>query len=135
MREFNNQLEEGIAQFKAFPGSTSQQLNHHLIPVLQEHEYNGAIIYIGIKDLIKNPNENKYATKIPRGVIDIALQCQNHNIGTVFISSIVYSTKVNYELLYKVNNFLHEECVKNGFYFIDNAAVTERDLWKEGQKR
>ena len=54
------------------------------------------------------------------------------NIGTLFISSIVYSTKVNYELLCKVNNLLHEECVKNGFYFIDNSAVTERDLWKDG---
>ena len=22
--------------------------------------------------------------------------------------------------------------MKNGFYFIDNSAVTERDLWKDG---
>ena len=36
--------------------------------------------------------------KIVRNVIDIALQCPNHNVGTVFISSIVYSTKANYEL-------------------------------------
>ena len=32
----------------------------------------------------------------------------------------------------KLNSFLHEECVKNGFYFIDSSAVTERDLWKDG---
>ena len=82
--------------------------------------------------MIKNPNENRDATKIVRDGIDIALQCQNHNIGTVLISSIVYITKVNYELLCKAKNFLHEECVKNGFYFIDNSAVTERDLWKDG---
>ena len=60
--------------------------------------------------------------------MDIALQCRNHNIGTVFIFSIVYSTKVNYELLWKLNNFSHVECVKNGFCFIDNLAVKERDL-------
>ena len=132
MREFNNHLEEGIAHVKAFPGSKSQQLNHHSIPILQEYEYDGAIIHVGINDLIKNPNENKDATKITRDVIDIALRCRSHNIGTVFISSIAYSTKVNYELLCKVNNFLHEECVKNGFYFIDNSAMTERDPWKDG---
>ena len=40
--------------------------------------------------------------------------------------------KVNYELLCKVNNFLLKECVKNGFYFIDNSEVRERDLWKDG---
>ena len=89
-------------------------------------------MHVGINDLIKNPNENKVATKIRRDVIDIALQCRSHNIGKVFISSIVYSTKVNYELLWKVNNFLCKECVKNGFHFIDNSAVTERDLWKDG---
>ena len=27
---------------------------------------------------------------------------------------------------------LHEKFVKNGFYVIDNSAVTERDLWKDG---
>ena len=73
MREFNNHLEEGIAHRKAFPGSKSQQLNHNSIPILQEYEYYGAIIHIGINDLIKNPNENKDATKITKDVIDIAL--------------------------------------------------------------
>ena len=42
----------------------------------------------------------------------------------------MYDTKVNYVLLYKVNNLLHEECLKNDF--IDNSAVTERDLWEDG---
>ena len=77
MREFNNHLEEGIAHLKAFPGSNSQQLNHHSIPILQEYEYDGAIIHVGINDLIKNPNENKDVTKITRDIIDIALQCYN----------------------------------------------------------
>ena len=44
----------------------------------------------------------------------------------------MYSAKVNYELLCKLNSFLHEVCVKIGFYFIDNSAVMERDLWKDG---
>ena len=81
--------------------------------------------------MIKNTNENKDVTKVARDVIDIALQCRNHNIGTVFISSIVYSTMAHYELLCKVNNILHKECVKNGLYFIDNAAMTQRGLWKD----
>ena len=54
MREFNNHLEEGIADFKAIPGSKSQQLNHHSIPILQDHKYDGAIIHVGINDLTKN---------------------------------------------------------------------------------
>ena len=96
---------------------------------MQEDEYDGTVLHVGINDLIKNPNENKSTTKIARDVINIKLQYQNHNIGTVFISSIVYGTNVNYELLGKLNRFLHEECVTNGFYFVDNSVATERDLW------
>ena len=75
MTEFNKHLEQRIAYLKTFPGSKVQQLNHHSIPILQEHEYDGAIIHVGIKDLTKNPNENKDTTKIARNVIDIALKC------------------------------------------------------------
>ena len=117
MREFNEHQEEGIAHFKAFPGSKAQQLNHHLILILQKHKYDGAIIHVGINYFINNPNENRDTTKIASGIIHIALQYRNHNTGTVFISSIVYSTIVNYELLSKLNSSLHEECVKNGFFY------------------
>ena len=60
MRECNKHLEKGIAHLKAFPGSKAQTLNHHSIQILQEHEYSGAIIHMGINDFIKNPNENKH---------------------------------------------------------------------------
>ena len=33
--------------------------------------------------------------------------------------------------MYKLNSFLHKECVKNAFYFIDDSVVTERDIWKD----
>ena len=59
---------------------------------------------------------------------NIALQCRNHNLFPV----LCIVPKVNYQLLCKVNNFLHEECVENGFGFIDNLEVTEKNLCKDG---
>ena len=53
MRKFNNHLEEGIVHLKAFPGFKSQQLNHHSIPILQEHEFGRTIIHVEINDVIK----------------------------------------------------------------------------------
>ena len=35
MREFNKHLEERIARVKAFPGSKSQQLPYHSVPIEQ----------------------------------------------------------------------------------------------------
>ena len=52
-----------------------------------------------------------------------------YNAETKTLVQNLFPGKVNN---FKVNNFLHEEYVKNGFYFIDNSAVTERDLWKDG---
>ena len=76
MREFNNHLEEGIASLKAIADSKSQQLKHLSTSILQKYEHDGAIIHVGINDLIKNPNENKDAKKTARDVIDIALKCR-----------------------------------------------------------
>ena len=64
VREFNKHLEKRIAHLQTFPGSKSQQLNHHSIPILKEHEYDETIIHVGMNSLIKNPNVNKDTKKL-----------------------------------------------------------------------
>ena len=49
-----------------------------------------------------------------------------------FVSGIVYCANVRYETVQNLNKSLYEECMKYGFCFIDNGAVSERDLWKDG---
>ena len=49
-----------------------------------------------------------------------------------FVSGIVYCTKVRYEKIQILNKSLYEECMKYGFCVIDNRAVLEKDLWKDG---
>ena len=52
MKEFNKKLNGGIAHLKPFPGSKAKQMDHHhVIPVLEEHQYDAAAIYVGINDL------------------------------------------------------------------------------------
>ena len=65
-------------------------------------------------------------------IIKIALRCRSHNIATIFISSIAYSTKVNLELIRNLNGLLYNVCTKYGFHFVDNGAVSKCDLWKDG---
>ena len=54
------------------------------------------------------------------------------SIGKVFGSGIVYCTIVRYETIQNLNKSLYEECMKYGFCFIDNGAISEKDLWKDG---
>ena len=128
MGEFNQFLQEGKAYLKPFPGAKAKQLNHHATVVLAQHQYDSAIIHVGINDLLNGSS----IKQISKDVIEIAQQCRNRSIGKVFVSGIVYCTKVRYETIQNLNKSLYEECRKYGFCFIDNGAVSEKDLWKDG---
>ena len=54
MKEFNKNLNGGIAHLKPFPGSKAMQMDHHAIPILEEHRYDTAAIPGGINDLLKS---------------------------------------------------------------------------------
>ena len=100
MKEFNKNLNGGIAHLKPFPGSKAKQMDHYDIPILKEHQYDAAVIHVGINDLLKS-RTNINESKIAKDIIDIALPCRSHNIATIFISSIVYSTKISHTKIQK----------------------------------
>ena len=39
IKEFNKYLNGGIAHLKSFRGSKAKQMDHHVIPILEEHQY------------------------------------------------------------------------------------------------
>ena len=98
VKEFNRNLNGSIAHLKPFPGSKAKQMDHHSIPILEEHQYDAATIHVGIDDLLKS-RTNINVSKIAKDVINIALRCRSHNIATIFISRIVYSTKVCHTII------------------------------------
>ena len=73
-------------------------LQCNAIPVLKEQYYDAAGIHVGINDLLISSSK-KSVDEICDDIIKIALRCRNHNIATIFISSIGYSTKVNLQLI------------------------------------
>ena len=129
MGEFNSFIKKGEISLKAFPGAKAKELNHYTIPLLQDNTYDGAIIHVGINDLLSS---DKSTSNICKEITNIGLRCRNYNIGMIFISSIAYSSKVNPSLLQQLNGLLFDECRRNGFKFVDNGAVSEIDLWTDG---
>ena len=75
---------------------------------------------------------NINVSEIAKDIINIALGCRSHNIATIFISSIVYSTKVSHAIIQKLNELLLNECTKHGFHLVDKGAVSNENLWKDG---
>ena len=51
--ELNCLINSGKVHFKSFPGSKANQLNHHAMPILEEHQDDSAAIHVGTNDLLK----------------------------------------------------------------------------------
>ena len=120
-------LNGGIAHLKSFPGSKAKQMDHHVIPILEEHQYGAAVIHVGIKDLLKN-RTNINVSEIAKDIINIAFRCRSHSIATIFISSIAYSTKVSHMIIQKLNELMLNKCTKYDFHLVDNGTVSKENM-------
>ena len=127
MKEFNKNLNGGIAHLKLFPRLKVKQMEHHAMPILEEHQYDAAAIHVGINDLLKSRTNIK-VNEIAKNIINIALRCRSHIIATIFISSVVYSTKVAHTIIHKLNGLFLNERTEYGFHLEDNGAVSKEDL-------
>ena len=132
MGELNCHINDGKVHLKSFNGSKANQLNHHTIPILQEHQYDATAIHVGINDLLQGMPNNVTVDSICNDILEIALRCRNHNIGEVFFSSVVDSFKLSNALIQQLNNLLYKKCIEYGYSFINNGAVSKVDLWTDG---
>ena len=53
MGEFNQFLQEGRAYFKPSPQAKAKHLKHYATAVKEQHNYDSAIIHVGINYLLK----------------------------------------------------------------------------------
>ena len=54
MKHLNSQVKEGRIHLKAFPSAKANQLNHYVVPTLEEFHYDCAIIHVGINDILRS---------------------------------------------------------------------------------
>ena len=75
---------------------------------------------------------NTNVNEVTKNIINVVLRCRSHNIATIFISIIVYSSKVSHKIIKKLNELLLNACTKDGFHLIGNGAVSKKNLWSNG---
>ena len=56
VRDFNCELENGLANIKAFPDTTSRELFHYATPKLEDSNFNEDTLHFGTNDLLQNRN-------------------------------------------------------------------------------
>ena len=124
-------IQGGRIHVKAFPGAKSTQLNHYVIPTLEEYSYDAAIIHVCINDILRS--EHDQLDKLPRIIIRLGNTCQEYNIGNIYIyiSAILPSTRTEINI-FDINKKLRDLCMKYNFEFIDHEQITIKYLWNNG---
>ena len=106
MESFNSYINGGDVKLKSFPGCRVTQSEHHTIPILEEQQYDAAEICVGINDLLPNNLTTKSMDEISNDIINIANRCCSQIVATIFISSIAYNARVNFQLICNINGLL-----------------------------
>ena len=52
-REFNNEIKNGYAKFKIFPGADSKEILRYINPTLESGNYYSAVLQIGVSELLQ----------------------------------------------------------------------------------
>lgn len=87
---------------------------------------------VKINNFLKNSLTPKDTDAISNDIINNKLKFRSLNIATIFLSSITYSTQINFQLIRNLNSLLYNACIKYSFKFVDNGAVSKSDLCKGG---
>ena len=127
--DFNKELKNGKAIFQSFSGADTKQLDHYILPPLVDDKPDAVIIHVGTNDILTNANHEEIA----RNIIKTGLNCKNHGVNDVVISSVLVKKNPNLNaLIRRVNDLLCDLWSMNGFGYICNDAITTEYLWKDG---
>ena len=129
IREFNCYITNATARLKCFPGATSKELTHYVVPTLQEESFNSALIQIGINDILKDQSDLQFGLLL-RNIVEIPQRCKDHSIEEIIISSLIVTERIDPNLLARANAPLCSICRVNGFYLVDNSNISVDNLFK-----
>ena len=59
-------------------------------------------------------------------------KCRNYGVNNIFLSGIVFTTRVSLDILIQVHNKISNFCSTNGLYYIDNRNIRADCLYKDG---
>ena len=94
IKEIMRQIQGGKIHVKAFPEAKSTQLNNYLKPTQDQHSYDAAIMHLGVNDILRSKDYDDL-DKLPGNIIKVANTCQMYNIGKMYMSAILLSTRTN----------------------------------------
>ena len=126
MHKFN-QYTDGVARLKGFPGATSKELAHYVVPNLKEKSFHTSLIHVEINNLMDQSELQQQL--VLQNIMKTAHQCKDHGVKQIILSSVVVTGRVRADVLIHFNGSLNNLCGANGFCFVNNDNISEGNLY------
>ena len=93
IRELNSFIKNGKTKMVSFPGATSKEILHCLDVHLTNSSADTVILYVGVNDLLEDNIQSKIEN-LGKNLRSMAEKYHTYGIKNVFISSLVYTTRI-----------------------------------------
>ena len=130
-KEFNSYGKFGKARFYGFPGANLKQLSSYIDVNLENSNSDTLLIHVAIYDLLNGNNEPQIDSII-QNIGMIIEKCQSYGIKSIFISGLLYTTRVKLSILEETHKKFEVFCCNNGVILIDSRNIRGRHLYRDG---
>ena len=121
---------EGMISFRRFPGAKVRNILGYIPADLADTKPESVIIQAGGNDL-PTPRGNPVPVEtIANGIMQAANMCSRYGVKNVYVAGVL--TRKQYymkERCENLNKILQDQCLLNGFYFIDNSAIDTQFMY------
>ena len=105
MYKFNSLLKDRKAQMKNFPGSLSKEILRYIDIHTEDKSVDTAVLHVGVNNIL-NDNSQSNVDNLMLKIHKIIEKCKWAGIRNIFVSGLVYTTKVSLPILERVNNLI-----------------------------
>ena len=123
-------VRQEIVEINKFPNAEAEAINHYSIYPLEKNCPDNVIIVAGLNDLLHHDDrENADCKAIANKVMNIGKMAKEKGVARVCISGLVKPRYYNcLSSTDKINMFLRDMCVREGFIYIDQSNIEPNDL-------
>ena len=117
MYEFNSLLRNGKAQMLNFLGSSSKQMSHCIDIHLEDKSIGTVILHVGLNDLLNGISQFN-VDDLMSSIHKIIEKCKRVGVRNIFVSGLLYTTRVSLPILERVHNLISNYCRENAFFIL-----------------
>ena len=107
-------------------------MSHYNNIHLEDKSIDTVILHAGVNDL-QNDNSQTNVDNLTSNIHKIIEKCKRVGIRNIFVSSLVYTTRVSLPILERVHNLISNYCLENVCFYIDNRNIGGFCLYKDGR--